>query len=543
MSALQPSPNGPSRQGLPPGFEPQLDAILLLGECGEARIDELIELGLLRIVNLRTSTPGASRNIRVAHTSEDALAQLLEFEPPPRNVVVERIAGGGFSLEEAQAVAQRVATSTLNRVTFAMSGGAWVRHAIHNLPELCSARPASELSGTAHGRAAILVSPGPSLEKNINALSDIRSKAIILAGNRALRPLRERGITPDIVVVSDPLNLRYQLDGGLLDGVKAIVLDVVAHPEVWDLDGPTKYFYSTVREVYELGPSAFGAASRLRSGGSVATVSLSLAVLLDADPIVLVGQDLALSGDRYYVPTAPDGDTRIHLEGMSGTFHNSSQELKEALAELGSTPLTAQAVQNFVSVPGYSGGSVITSRQFDTYRKWFGDEAARLRPERQFINATEGGAQIENMQNARLTEVIHMLPEATAPVQFPAAPSELEVRRGRKTVLAHVEHLQARLREAQACADECLRLARQATTSESALARLGSAERRLGAVTTELPFLIAIGSAKIEIARRAASNAKSLAESLEAASAIFRVVRDAAETTLPLLARAKRSVK
>jgi Protein of unknown function DUF115 len=546
MRALEAMSNTPAARpvGLPDGFDVAEDAVLLIGKSGDERLRQLLSLGVERIVSLGTEPNVPLRGVRAARSTEEAVALFLEYEKPPRNVVVERIPGGGYSLEEAQAIARQVATSTANRATFAATGTAWVKHAISSLSSLSAARPVSDLVGQGRGRAGVLVSPGPSLDRNVRVLAEYRDRFVVVAGNRALRPLRDAGVVPDVVLVSDPLNVRYQLDSGLLDGVQALVLDVVAHPEVWALSTAPKYFFNTVREVSQLGICTFDGDNTLRGGGSVATVALSFAVLLDLNPIVLVGQDLALKGSQYYARAAPDGETRISLEGSTGRFENSGLALREAMRELGTAPENGgNSVQTFLEVPGYSGGTVMTSKQFDTYRRWFGEEALRLGRERKVINATEGGAHIDNMDREELRVVAARLQESASPLELPPLNAPSDERRTKKRLLAHVETLQARLREAATSAQDCLKLSRQAKSNHKVLARLQQAEQRLGAATSELPFLVALSSAQIEVARRKGANARTLDESLDAASCLFQAILEAIQFTQPLLGAAKRSLQ
>jgi hypothetical protein len=113
---------------------------------------------------------------------------------------------------------------------------------------------------------------------------------------------------------------------------------------------------------------SLGAKSKfLRTGGSVATSAFSLAEILGGNPIVLIGQDLALT------------DGRDHAEGYPHTYN--SQTLKVR-------------TDNGFDVGGYHGGRVRTERQLMYYKTWFEGRIKEL-PDRLIINATEGGARIE----------------------------------------------------------------------------------------------------------------------------------------------------
>ena len=63
------------------------------------------------------------------------------------------------------------------------------------------------------GQSAIIVCPGPSLQKNISVLKKVKGRALIICVLHALKALKENGITPDIVIHTDPQNLKVLKTG------------------------------------------------------------------------------------------------------------------------------------------------------------------------------------------------------------------------------------------------------------------------------------------------------------------------------------------
>ena len=101
---------------------------------------------------------------------------------------------------------------------------------------------------------------------------------------------------------------------------------------------------------------------QLPGGGSVATLVFSLVCHLGFDKIILVGQDLAFTGNKSHA---------------DGTF-------KETMA--------VEDTKDFLMVPGNVEKMVPTREDFDNYRKWFEEfiEYWKGIKDVQFINATEG---------------------------------------------------------------------------------------------------------------------------------------------------------
>ena len=54
------------------------------------------------------------------------------------------------------------------------------------------------------GYPAFIVSAGPSLDKNIDMLKEVKGRGMIMAVDTAIKPLLKKGIVPDIVASVDP---------------------------------------------------------------------------------------------------------------------------------------------------------------------------------------------------------------------------------------------------------------------------------------------------------------------------------------------------
>jgi hypothetical protein len=251
------------------------------------------------------------------------------------------------------------------------------------------------------------------------------------------------------------------------------------------------------------------------------------------DPILLVGQDLALTGSQYYIESAPDGETRIELTGSVGRFHHSSAELRRAMHEVGNTPLGQDSVQRFVRVPGWHGGEVMTSLQFDAYRRWFGQAALDQRGRARIVNCSEGGARIDHMEHMPLAEALAGSPARQLDSKLLASLTTPPMQR-RRAVEQMIRELQRALSDCEQELTKCDRLARQALASGD-LSRLERAEQKLSSVVQGLPFVTALVSSEVELARREAANALNLAQALGATSRLYAAIREAVGFSRPLL--------
>lgn len=227
---------------------------------------------------------------------------------------------------------------------------------------------------------AIVVSAGPSLNKNIEMLKKAKNKAFIIAVDTAMKPLLNHGIVPDMFAIVDGLK---PLDLVEIEGARNIPLltTSVAAKAVLSYHKGKKFFFREwigfVDRMYEINKKMF---CSMKLGGSVATLAFGLTAYLGFERIILVGQDLALTGNKTHA---------------DGTFKEEMEEQDTSKCKM---------------VPGNCEDMVPTRPDFDEYRKWFEEFIADWKNKYEnfcVINATEGGARIEGTEIMSLEEAIN----------------------------------------------------------------------------------------------------------------------------------------
>ena len=220
--------------------------------------------------------------------------------------------------------------------------------------------------------SAIVVAAGPSLEKNIHLLKEVKGKALIIAVDHAMPMLATRGITPDIVICVDNKKSPKLFESSIVQDCMFFA-EACMNTEVLDFVRPKNLvFYSGA--VVTWGKLFEQVGSELRtmySGGSVAIDAFVLLLALGFKRIVLTGQDLALADGKYYADQR-DEDKKKYKE---------------------------------IKVRGIYGGEVITTREFVVFKSAF-ENLIALHPECEVIDATEGGAYIEGSRVMTLRDVI-----------------------------------------------------------------------------------------------------------------------------------------
>jgi len=230
----------------------------------------------------------------------------------------------------------------------------------------------------ARGLPAVLVAAGPSLEKQIPKLKRLRDRLLMVCVGPAWKTLRMHGIVPHFVVSIDPFDPNYTHFEGLEARGEWLISDLANSCEVVNtFQGPIAFCVSNEQQKTIFEALRDRELTILETGGSVAHTAMWFCRLLGADPIVLIGQDLAYTGGIS------------HAHGHTG---RSSLETEKALNP-----------EAFRTVEAFGGdGLVTTNKQMDVYRLYY----ERLPTKADLINATEGGAKIAGVREGCFDEAI-----------------------------------------------------------------------------------------------------------------------------------------
>lgn len=226
-------------------------------------------------------------------------------------------------------------------------------------------------------RPAIVVSAGPSLDKNINELKKAKDKAFIIVVDTALKAVLRAGIVPDLTITIDPHKPLILFEDERIRKLPMIFC-IMSNKQVMDSQKGKKIFFgdseSYIQAIFNKYDKKL---STLETGGSVACNAFSTAVFLGFKNIILVGQDLAYPNGKEHTKDAYDNEAE--------------NKLKDG--------------KRYFEVEDIYGGKVLTEENMDAYRLWFETQIVRY-PHLHVIDATEGGAKIRGTEVLTLNETI-----------------------------------------------------------------------------------------------------------------------------------------
>ncbi|KTD83850.1 motility associated factor glycosyltransferase family protein [Paenibacillus etheri] len=258
------------------------------------------------------------------------------------------------------------------------------RHHMKNLKHLPRSKDVSLLKNTMPNVPAIVVSAGPSLNKNINQLQQLKDKAVIIAVDTIAQRLCDEGIVPDFIcsIERGIETYTYFYEGKTYPVDSTLVGPLVLYPEVFEefpgevvipMRGNVGEF-TWLKEILGLQDDY-----SISIGLSCAHVAFGVAEHIGASPIILIGQDLAYG----------NSPKETHA---GGTIYDDKELTSSMYAKI-----------ETLETEGYYGGAVETTEIWNAFRTWFEMEIANK--QLNVINATEGGAKIAFSKQLSLEEV------------------------------------------------------------------------------------------------------------------------------------------
>ena len=271
---------------------------------------------------------------------------------------------------------------------------------INNLANMAIHEQTSSFHNTLKGHSAIIVCPGPSLEKNINLLKKVRGRALIICVLHALKDLQRIGIDPDIVIHVDPSDLKsiktkkngevksfweQWITSNDMSKIGHFVVSNYSTPELFQVPADNVMWMSSGLPVGDLLP--IDVFDYERVGGSVSHAAFDLAVELGCSSIVLVGQDLAFAED--------------------GTHYSKHADYGETMVEKNKTKQRMKVYGDNVEADSWHGGKIISNNTFIAFRQAYEQFARELKEnDLKFFNCTEGGLYIDGFKHCTLETFI-----------------------------------------------------------------------------------------------------------------------------------------
>lgn len=288
---------------------------------------------------------------------------------------------------------------------------------LQNIPYILNEPPLTKLKDVYAGKTAVVVSAGPTLDRNIEVLKKERNKYILFVVGTAVKTLYKNNIKPDFVVIIESYNSYRQLEGLDLEGVNFIT-EPYSHQALRNFNFKQRYSHiSANTPINHLWAEICGEnIEEYWSKGTVSYTALNSARLLGCSKIILVGQDLAYIDGQCYSKDSAYKDLICGInpdngrwEIMAKDFDKFANAISASTVEETRKAVAKRRLANLNSslylVKGINGDMIPTESVYAAFVEPLQEFAAHFN-DRKYINTSLVGAQIDGYENMSLEQAL-----------------------------------------------------------------------------------------------------------------------------------------
>lgn len=318
----------------------------------------------------------------VGTTATEACAFLerLDFQDLPvyENPAITGANKAWFA-EFAELRARNREKREINANTLRRFGGLWLSNMCKNLGEMRARDGIDRYRDAFAGYPALVLAAGPSLDRVLPLLGELRKRCLVIAVDTAVRACVRAGVEPDFIVLVDPQYWNWRHLDGVSCPHSVLVTESAAWPAVFRFPCRDIVLCGSLFPLGKFLENRALARGELGAGGSVSTTAWDFARFLGCREVFMAALDLGFP------------DLKTHFTGsiFEDRTHTVSTRLEPAetagyLALYGAGPYP---------VPDYRGGTVLTDKRLNLYAWWFESRLARF-PECKTSTITPEGVKI-----------------------------------------------------------------------------------------------------------------------------------------------------
>lgn len=310
-------------------------------------------------------------------TLEETLDSCLHWSMLKSQIVCDHPGYDKFYIEDYIEYRRKIKRADrieiVNRNTINALSKNIVRNVLKNLHFIKESNYAGEIMNILpEDVPVIIVSAGPSLDKNICELKKAKGKAFIIATDTSVKYLLQNDVAFDVMVTLDACKSPKHISDPKCKDIP-MFCTLESRNQIMEFHTGKKIWFRSgiyLENLYQKMGRRF---PKYNTGGSVATASYMISVAMGAKRIILVGQDLAYSGEVTHA-----GGVERHVAGEE---------------------------EGIQMVEGIDGSQVRSRGDWLMYRDWF-EEAAAIEEAPDVIDATEGGVLIKGTKIMKLSDAI-----------------------------------------------------------------------------------------------------------------------------------------
>ncbi len=287
-------------------------------------------------------------------------------------------------------------------------GQKWTLSLFNNLPQVYKYQDLHALKDKSRGKTAVIISAGPSLDKNIQELRAYRDKVVVFCVGTALKTSLKYGIIPDFaVVIETSPNTLKQIDVPEISEINVINATNVFNG-VFNVKPKCFLNYHLNKDAASiwLGELLQVPLKEYETAGTVSIIALFSAKMMGMDKIILIGQDLAYTNNQCYSKDSLYGgyslDEKKFVSISDRDKFKNEVDVEDNILEKHMEKLS----ENLFYIKGLNGERVISRSDLILFITYFEEIAEKHGSEIKLVNSTEGGAYIKGYEHIKFKEAL-----------------------------------------------------------------------------------------------------------------------------------------
>ncbi len=288
---------------------------------------------------------------------------------------------------------------------------------LKNILYLFDETPLAHFKDVYKGKTAVIVSAGPTLDRNIETLKKYRDKYVLFTVGTALKTLIANGIKPDFLSVIETYDSSKQLAGVDVSDIYFIT-EPYSNPNLRSFEFKRRFSHIASNvPINQFWAEVCGEnIEEYFSKGTVSYTALNSARILGCSKIILVGQDLAYIGGQCYSKDSAYKDLVCAKNSETGKWEITAknfEEFADALSNSSDSEIRRQTAKRRLTnlnnslhfVKGISGDMIPTEAVYAAFVSPLQEFAVKF-GDRTYINTSLVGAQLDGYENLPLEEAL-----------------------------------------------------------------------------------------------------------------------------------------
>lgn len=288
---------------------------------------------------------------------------------------------------------------------------------LKNIPYLVKETPILELKDRFKGKTAVVVSAGPTLDKNIEQIKKYRENIVLIVVGTAMKAISKHGLTPDFLCIIETYDCSKQLEGIDLSEVN-FVIEPFSNTNLRKFNFKNRFSHISSNLPVN---SLWSELSDIKideylSKGTVSYTALNCARILGCSKIILAGQDLAYIEGQCYSKDSAYKDLVCKYSEEKGKWEIQAKDFENFTSSISNSPAPEVRKKAALSrlenlnnslyyVKGINGDMIPTESVYAAFIQPL-TEYTQMHPQAEYINTSLVGAQIDGFKNMPIEEAL-----------------------------------------------------------------------------------------------------------------------------------------